>query len=125
MANEFDTLASELVAELTPAFAKALTFVSVAPGTYNPSTGATTAPTESTTSVRGNIIQFTLDEIDGVKVEQGDFKVIVYYTGEIDLNDKLRFDSKNYRMINVLDKYYAVENVFGQVVQCRYESNVV
>lgn len=123
--GDFDTLASEVIADLTPTFSKSMTFVSVTQGVYNPQTGDKTADSEPPTSIYGDIIQFTDMEkmIKGTKeslnVRYGDFKVVIYYSSDVDLNDKLRIDSVDYQIVQVLDKHYATDTFQSQVLHVR------
>ena len=117
---EFDDLASELVAELTPEFSKSITLVQITPASYDPTTGASTPASEATVAGRGNITMFSKAEIDGENVLATDNKVIFYYASAINPElDRLRFDSSDYQIVDIMNKYYAVEDVFAQVLQCR------
>lgn len=118
MANEFDQLALDLIADLENDFLKTVTLRKVTPGTYNPTTGATTAETVVDTSVKGAIQEYRLDLIDDA-FEVGDFMVELYTSTALDLDDRLVIDSVVHKMVRIITKRYAVNDVYSQLVHVR------
>jgi hypothetical protein len=119
MMAEFDDLAAEIIADLSADFLKSITLRKVTPGAFNPSTGATAADTITDSTVKAQIQQFDLTMQQNPNVEIGDFIVEVFSSTLLDLNDKLVIDTVVHDMIAVIDKPYAVDNMFSQRVQVR------
>ncbi len=119
MAKEFDNLAQELISDLETDFLKSITLRKITPGTFNPANGTSSADTVTDTTVSAQIQQFDLSMQQNPNVEIGDFIVEVFSSTLLDLNDNLVIDTVVYEMIAVINKPYAVDDMFSQQVQVR------
>ena len=123
MSNSFDTLASNLVSNLIPKFAKKITLKTITKGTYNPLTGEVTADTETSSSVYATISNYggkIVDDnklIDNDRILLNDLRVKIY-TSNIDENSLLIIDNKTYKIISY-KVVYAVESIYAIEAQVR------
>ena len=84
-------------------YGRDITLVSVNPGTYDAQSDTTIGGSESQTTVKAVVTDFVLSQIDGTIILRGDKLVIISGQSSIipSVNDKLKIDSKTYRIISV------------------------
>ena len=104
-----DVKARATALRLITKFGKAVSYVSVTDGVYDPATGAV-SPTEVSSSIKALIVSYSLrgDGFTSGLIREGDRKITFAASGIVfspKVGDKVSFDSETFAVLNVSPTY--------------------
>lgn len=101
MTFDYDVM-QDLSVDLITEFGQDITLTRVTTGTFNPATGAVTGDSETDSTIKALITDFSDFHIEGSAIQRGDKKVLI--AGDITaptVKDKLTISGTEYMIINV------------------------
>lgn len=119
MPNQFDTLFANVRDDLSILGGKDITLKTPGGTTYNPATGESTVTTATESTVKARIGTFDVNVIGKNDIQASDLEVDIYTATLIDTENELVIDGRDYAIVSVINRQYAVEDVIYQTVQAR------